>query len=89
MRDLIRSNDPLVREVIVSGQISGSDVIPAAPGAAAAEPVVTGFAVDRGISTEPALCWVARALDDRRFVDTFSADYGGYTNTWQAAKDRS
>jgi 5-dehydro-2-deoxygluconokinase len=89
VRDLIRSNDPLIRDVIVPEQTSGSDAIPAALGAAATEPAVKAFALDRGISREPALCRLAEALDDGRFGASFVANNRGYINTWQTAKDRS
>jgi 5-dehydro-2-deoxygluconokinase len=85
--DLIRSEDPHCRGILVLGQASGGDVITAALAAAASEPMVRGFAVGRGIFAEPARHWFAGEIADSELVDIVAENYAEFISIWHEQKD--
>jgi len=85
--DLIRSEDPHCRGILVLGQASEGDVITAALAAAASEPMVRGFAVGRGIFAEPARHWFAGEIADSELVDIIAENYAEFISIWHEQKD--
>jgi 5-dehydro-2-deoxygluconokinase len=85
--DLIRSEDPHCRGILVLGQAPGCDVITPALAAAASEPMVRGFAVGRGIFAEPARHWFAGEIADSELVDIVAENYAEFISIWHEQKD--
>jgi 5-dehydro-2-deoxygluconokinase len=85
--DLIRREDPHCRGILVLGQASGGDVITAALVAAASEPMVRGFAVGRGIFSEPARRWFKGEITDAELVDTVADNYAQFIAIWHEQKE--
>ena len=85
--DLIRRHDPHCRGMLVLGQSGGTDAISAAIAAAAAEPMVKGFAVGRGIFVDPARRWMSGELSDDGLVDSVAENYLQFITTWYQHKE--
>ena len=85
--DLIRSEDPHCRGILVLGQASGGDVISEALAAAASEPMVRGFAVGRGIFADPARRWFAGKITNSELIDTVTDNYARFISIWHEEKD--
>ena len=85
--DLIRSEDPHCRGILVLGQASGGDIITAALAAAASEPMVRGFAVGRGIFAEPSRHWFAGEIADSELVDIVAENYAEFISIWHEQRD--
>lgn len=86
--DVIRRDDPYCRGVLVLGQGARDDAVARAFGAAAAEPMVKGFAVGRSIFASPALRWFAGEMSDDAFVDAVAEAYTQFITTWYQSKEQ-
>jgi 5-dehydro-2-deoxygluconokinase len=87
--DIIRSEDPYCLGVLVLGQVSGGAAIEEAFAASAAEPMVKGFAVGRGIFATPARHWLTGDITDDQFTDTVADNYARFIAAWYQAKEHA
>jgi 5-dehydro-2-deoxygluconokinase len=57
--------------------------------AAAASPIVKGFAVGRTIFAEPARLWLTGAIDDAEATARLARNFAVLVDAWRAAKARA
>jgi len=83
---VIEMRDAFCRGVILLGLEAPEEELAAAFRAAAAVPLVRGFAVGRTIFVEAAQAWLADRIDDAAAVDMMGRAFGGLVQAWQAAR---
>jgi 5-dehydro-2-deoxygluconokinase len=84
--ELIRANDPYARGVMLLGLDAPEQELRKAFAAAAAEPIVRGFAVGRTIFWPIALKWFAGTLDDAASVNEIADAYRRIVKCWRDAR---
>lgn len=82
--DTVRAHDPYCRGIVVLGQDVPDAQLAQAFDAAAAEPMVRGFAVGRTIFWAAAVAWFAGSIDDGQAVDMIEANYSRVASQWRA-----
>lgn len=87
--DAVRREDPHCRGILVLGGSTSPELIEANFAAAAAEPLVVGFAVGRPIFHELSKRWFANELSDRDLVAGIAANYTAVLDRWRAATAHS
>jgi 5-dehydro-2-deoxygluconokinase len=83
---VIGANDPFCRGVVVLGLDAPQDELAATLRAAAASPVVKGFAVGRTIFGAAARQWLAGEIDDETAIAEMAARFAALAEAWQAGK---
>ena len=81
---VIAAADPTCHGMLVLGQTAAPDALDAALGAAAAEPMVRGFAIGRAIFGPAARRWLRDEIDDRTLVDEVTERFISTIHTWKA-----
>jgi len=81
--DVVRARDPHCRGILVLGRDAGSSDLGQAFAAAAAEPLVRGFAVGRQIFWNVAEAWFDGKMDDRTAVEAIARNYARVITLWQ------
>ena len=82
----ILANDPLCRGVVLLGLSTPEAELIATFEAAAASPIVKGFAVGRTIFAEAAREWLAGRMDDETAIADLSRRFTVLVDAWRAAK---
>ena len=82
----ILRHDPLCRGIVLLGLSAPQDEILAGIAAAAAFPLVKGFAVGRTIFHEVAARWLTGAIDDEAAIDALAANLRVLAEGWRAAR---
>ena len=82
----IAANDPFCRGVLLLGLSAPQDELIASFAAAAAAPIVKGFAVGRTIFTDVAEQWLSGAIDDEAAVADLSSRFAVLVEAWRAAR---
>jgi len=85
----IEANDPLCRGVVLLGLSSPEAELIASFDAAAARPIVKGFAVGRTIFADAAEQWLAGKMDDEAAISDLSSRFSVLIAAWRAAKSRA
>ncbi|CAN5180641.1 5-dehydro-2-deoxygluconokinase [soil metagenome] len=85
----IEANDPLCRGVLLLGLSSPEAQLIASFDAAAARPIVKGFAVGRTIFADVAERWLGRKIDDEAAIGDLSSRFSVLVEAWRAAKTRA
>jgi 5-dehydro-2-deoxygluconokinase len=85
----IAAHDPLCRGVVMLGLAAEQPALIAAFQAAAASPIVKGFAVGRTIFAEPARLWLTGAIDDAEATARLARNFAVLVDAWRAAKARA
>lgn len=80
---VIESNDPYCRGVVLLGLEAPQDVLEAGFAAARGSRTVKGFAVGRTIFAEAAKGWLAGAIDDEAAVDDMARRFGALVEVWE------
>ncbi len=83
---VIADNDPLCRGIVMLGLEAPEAALVAAFEAAAAVPLVRGFAIGRTIFIEPARAWMAGSIDDAQAVEQMAARFAALVAAWNAAR---
>ena len=81
---IIAERDQTCHGMLVLGQTVEPDVLAGALGAAAAEPMVRGFAIGRAIFGSPARRWLRGELDDSGLVSEVAERFHSTITTWGA-----
>jgi 5-dehydro-2-deoxygluconokinase len=84
--NLIRSNDPQCRGVLVLGYDSSDDALKESFAASASEPLVKGFAVGRFIFWSVAEEWFAGQLSDSQAIGRLLHRYRHALNLWRSTR---
>jgi 5-dehydro-2-deoxygluconokinase len=84
--EVIARHDPHCRGVLLLGLDAPQADLVAAFDAAAAHPVVKGFAVGRSIFGEPAREWFSRRIEDAAVVERVAARYSALVTAWRRAR---
>ncbi|PXY23736.1 5-dehydro-2-deoxygluconokinase [Prauserella coralliicola] len=87
--DVIRHEDPHCRGILVLGGSTSPDLIEAGFAAAAAEPLVIGFAVGRPIFHDLSVRWLAGEVSDDDLVAGIAANYRAVLDRWRDAHRES
>ena len=82
----ILANDPLCRGVVLLGLSTPEAELIATFRAAAAAPIVKGFAVGRTIFADAARDWLAGRVDDEAAIADLSRRFSVLVEAWRAAK---
>jgi 5-dehydro-2-deoxygluconokinase len=82
---VIAARDPYCRGIVMLGLDAPADELAAAFRAAAATPMVKGFAVGRTIFAEAAARWLGGRIDDEAAVADMAARFAMLVEAWQAA----
>jgi 5-dehydro-2-deoxygluconokinase len=83
---VIAARDPFCRGVVVLGLDAPQDELAATLRAAAASPIVKGFAVGRTIFGSAARQWLAGEIDDETAVADMAARFAALAEAWEAGK---
>jgi 5-dehydro-2-deoxygluconokinase len=83
---VIAENDPLCRGIVMLGLEAPEAELIAAFRAAAATPLVKGFAVGRTIFTEAAEQWLSGQIDDDAAVTDMANRFAALVAAWEAAR---
>ena len=83
---VIEANDPLCRGVVLLGLSAPEAQLIASFDAAAACPMVKGFAVGRTIFAAAAEAWLAGKMSDDAAVDDLARVLARWYDSWRAAK---
>ena len=86
IEDAILDNDPHCRGVVLLGLSAPTEELVASFQAAAATPVVRGFAVGRTIFGDVALRWLANEIDDEAATAELANRFGGLVQAWRDAR---
>ena len=84
----IERNDPHCRGVVLLGLSAPEDELIASFAAAAAVPIVKGFAVGRTIFAEAAERWLAGEIDDQAAIADLARRFRVLVDAWHAAKQQ-
>jgi 5-dehydro-2-deoxygluconokinase len=84
---IVRARDPFCRGAVVLGMESDVESLAGGFKAAAACPLVRGFAVGRTIFADAAQGWFAGRMSDAEAVDAVATRYEAIIALWEAAKD--
>ncbi|MNS28662.1 5-dehydro-2-deoxygluconokinase [compost metagenome] len=84
----IRANDPHCRGVLLLGLSAPQDTLIASFEAAAAAPIIKGFAVGRTIFAEAAEQWLTGRMDDEAAIADLSGRFAVLVDAWRAARQR-
>jgi 5-dehydro-2-deoxygluconokinase len=84
--DLVRTHDPHARGVMMLGLDAPEEELGAAFSAAAAEPIVRGFAVGRTIFWSTAERWFAGSISDAAAVQEIAQSYRRVVARWREAR---
>ena len=84
----IRANDPHCRGVLLLGLSAPQDALIASFEAAAAAPIIKGFAVGRTIFAEAAEQWLTGRMDDEAAIADLSGRFAVLVDAWRAARQR-
>jgi 5-dehydro-2-deoxygluconokinase len=79
---VIQSNDPWCRGVLLLGLDAPREALETAFAAAQSAPSVKGFAVGRTIFAEAAKAWFARRMSDEEAVADMASRFASLTNAW-------
>lgn len=85
----IRANDPHCRGVLLLGLSAPQAALIASFDAAAAAPIVKGFAVGRTIFAEAAEQWLSGAIDDETAISDLADRFSVLIDAWRAARHRA
>jgi 5-dehydro-2-deoxygluconokinase len=85
----IEANDPACRGVLLLGLSSPEAELIAAFDAAAARPIVKGFAVGRTIFADAAERWLSGQIDDEAAIADLSSRFSILVDAWRTAKART
>jgi 5-dehydro-2-deoxygluconokinase len=83
---VITENDPLCRGIVLLGLEAPEAELVAAFRAAAATPLVKGFAVGRTIFAEAAENWLSGRIDDEAAVDDMARRFAALVAAWETAR---
>ena len=86
IEDAILDNDPHCRGVVLLGLSAPTEELIASFQAAAATPVVRGFAVGRTIFGDVALRWLAEGIDDEAATAELASRFGHLVQAWRNAR---
>jgi 5-dehydro-2-deoxygluconokinase len=81
----IAANDPYCRGVVLLGLSAPEDELIASFRAAAATPIVKGFAVGRTIFADVAARWLSGTIDDEAAVADLARRFGTLVDAWREA----
>ncbi len=84
----IRANDPHCRGVLLLGLSAPQEALIASFDAAAAAPIIKGFAVGRTIFAEAAEQWLTGRMDDEAAIADLSGRFAVLVDAWRAARQR-
>ncbi|MDP3748635.1 MAG: 5-dehydro-2-deoxygluconokinase [Phenylobacterium sp.] len=84
----IEANDPLCRGVLLLGLSTPEAELIASFDAAAARPIVKGFAVGRTIFADAGEQWLSGKMDDEAAITDLSSRFSVLIEAWRAAKAR-
>lgn len=84
----IRANDSHCRGVLLLGLSAPQDTLIASFEAAAAAPIIKGFAVGRTIFAEAAEQWLTGRMDDEAAIADLSGRFAVLVDAWRAARQR-
>lgn len=84
----IERNDPHCRGVVLLGLSAPEDELIASFQAAAAVPVVKGFAVGRTIFADAAERWLSGSIDDETAIADLARRFRVLVDAWHAAKNK-
>ena len=83
---IIRACDPTCRGMLVLGQTAEPGALAAALGAAAAEPLVRGFAIGRAIFADASSQWLRDEIDDKTLIDEVADRFSATIAAWQDSR---
>jgi len=86
IEQVITANDPFCRGIVLLGLEAPEPELVAAFRAAAATPLVRGFAVGRTIFAEAAESWLSGRIDDEAATADMAARFGKLVAAWEAAR---
>lgn len=86
IESVILQNDPLCRGVVLLGLAATEEELLASFSAAAAVPIVKGFAVGRTIFNDTARAWLSGQLDDEMAVDQLAGRFEVLVKAWRRAR---
>ena len=86
---IIRACDPTCRGMLVLGQSAQSAALAAALSAAAAEPLVRGFAIGRAIFSDAAAQWLRGSITDEAVIDQVADRFSSTIAAWQSNRRAS
>ena len=86
IEDVIASNDPLCRGVLLLGMEASEQALREGFRTAATRPLCKGFAVGRSLFAEAAHGWFAGTLDDAAVVEQVAASYQRLIEFWTEAR---
>jgi 5-dehydro-2-deoxygluconokinase len=87
--DIIKTNDPLCRGVVLLGLEAPEEDLASAFSVACDCDLVKGFAVGRTIFAQPAIDWFAGRIDDREAVDLMAGSFARLCALWTKATERT
>ena len=82
----ITKHDPHCRGIVVLGLDAPQDALAASFNAAAAQPLVKGFAVGRTIFGDVARAWLKGEMDDATAIKTMTQNYAQLCAIWDKSK---
>ena len=83
---LIDQQDPYCRGILLLGLDAPADTLRAGFAAAAAHPLIKGFAVGRTIFAAPSRRWLQGELSDSQLIDEVKANYLNLIRYWREAR---
>jgi len=86
IEQVIAAKDPHCRGIVLLGLEAPEDELVAAFRAAAATPLVKGFAVGRTIFAEAAEGWLSGRIDDEAAVTDMATRFGKLVAAWESAR---
>ncbi len=89
VENTIRANDPHCRGVLLLGLSAPQEALIASFEAAAAAPIVKGFAVGRTIFADTAEQWLTGRMDDEAAIADLSSRFAVLVGAWRAARQRA
>jgi 5-dehydro-2-deoxygluconokinase len=87
--DVITTNDPYCRGIVLLGLEAPENELEAAFAAAAKEPQVKGFAVGRTIFNDAARRWLKSEISDEAAISDMAARFQRLVDAWQRASGRA
>jgi 5-dehydro-2-deoxygluconokinase len=89
LSEVVTSQDPYCRGILLLGLDAPEDTMTAALGMAARQPICKGFAIGRTIFGEAASQWMNRTFTDEQAVSSVATAYARMIEAWQQAREGS
>jgi len=84
---VLAENDPFCRGILVFGLDAPMEELTRSLTAAAASPIVRGFAVGRTIFASAAQAWLSGQISDEAAIEDIAGRFGALVQVWSSARD--